>query len=313
LGFGLSVEPARPHEGEALVVSIGGVGSCPEVQGTRVIHDGEGGGVIDLLLVDGCLSPPVDFLLEESLAPLTPGPWEVRLLREATVVATRTVLVGTLPFSLRLESPIRTVDDQPVTVVFEGHSIPCWHLDGPRVDGHLVTFDARFECNIIPAPPTRFEVSAELPVLAAGFFRVQVAGEEGETLASADLELREPGACVPDGPYGQLVCPQSGRFRVSAEWSLGGDLQTAYAVQLTRDTGVFYFFAEDNLEVMVKVLDACGLEPGRFWVFASGLTNLEVRLQVEDTRTGEVWKRTHTGGPPFPPILDTNAFATCDG
>ena len=43
-----------------------------------------------------------------------------------------------------------------------------------------------------------------------------------------------------------------------------------------------------------------------------GLTDVEVTLTVVDTWTGEVWERETALGEPFPPVLDSQAFHTCD-
>ncbi|MCP3912436.1 MAG: hypothetical protein GY713_15945, partial [Actinomycetia bacterium] len=64
----------------------------------------------------------------------------------------------------------------------------------------------------------------------------------------------------------------------------------------------------DNVEVVVKVLDGCG-ENGRFWVFATGLTNVAVELTVTDLETGAVRSYSNPQGRPFVPILDTLALA----
>jgi hypothetical protein len=59
----------------------------------------------------------------------------------------------------------------------------------------------------------------------------------------------------------------------------------------------------------VKVLDGCAI-PGfaSFWVFAAGLSDVEVEIIVTDRKTGAVWTRTSPDGAPFQPILDTAAF-----
>jgi hypothetical protein len=102
-----------------------------------------------------------------------------------------------------------------------------------------------------------------------------------------------------------------GRFRVEAHWQTtpetAGD---GRPFALTRDSGTFWFFDPSNLELLVKVLDACSLN-GRYWVFAGGLTNVQVDLKVTDTLTGKVRSYASPGGAAFSPILDTNAFATC--
>ena len=65
--------------------------------------------------------------------------------------------------------------------------------------------------------------------------------------------------------------------------------------------------AATNVEAVVKVLDACGLN-NRFWVFAGGLTDVNVVLMVTDTQTGNVKTYTNPQGTAFRPIQDTNAL-----
>jgi hypothetical protein len=89
-----------------------------------------------------------------------------------------------------------------------------------------------------------------------------------------------------------------------------GTSGSARAVPLTTDTGYFTFFDPANVEVVVKVLDACVLFE-RFFVFASGLTDVEVTLRVVDTVAGRVETWVSPLGTPFVPILDTSTFATC--
>ncbi len=59
------------------------------------------------------------------------------------------------------------------------------------------------------------------------------------------------------------------------------------------------------------MLDACGLTPSHFWVFAAGLTNVEATVSVRDSRTGALRNHRNDQGTPFAPIQDTKAFATC--
>ena len=79
---------------------------------------------------------------------------------------------------------------------------------------------------------------------------------------------------------------------------------------LTSDSGYFWFFDENNVEMVIKVLDGCGLNE-RYWVYAAGLTDVGVVLTVDDTETGQVNVYTNTLGEAFRPIQDTDAFATC--
>jgi hypothetical protein len=71
------------------------------------------------------------------------------------------------------------------------------------------------------------------------------------------------------------------RYELRAAWASTrqGTSGSGTAVNLTADTGYFWFFSPSNLEVVAKVLDACSVD-GHVWAFAGGLTNLEVQLTV---------------------------------
>ncbi len=112
------------------------------------------------------------------------------------------------------------------------------------------------------------------------------------------------------GSSGEL-CLNGGRFSVRAFYRAGGGPELAAgAMDLTDDSGYFWFFDEANVEVLIKVLDACRFSD-RFWVFAAGLTDVEVRLEVTDTETGEIRTYTNNQGDAFQPIQDTQAFDVC--
>ncbi|PYQ52853.1 MAG: hypothetical protein DMF59_03325 [Acidobacteria bacterium] len=107
------------------------------------------------------------------------------------------------------------------------------------------------------------------------------------------------------------MCLADGRFAVSATWrTTDGQSGNGQAVRLTSDTGYFTFFSATNVEAVVKVLNACGLNQ-KFWVFAGGLTDVNVVLTVRDTKNGTTKTYTNPLRTPFQPIQDTSAFATC--
>jgi hypothetical protein len=109
----------------------------------------------------------------------------------------------------------------------------------------------------------------------------------------------------------QALFLRNGRFKVEATWRLSnGTAGDGKPVQLTADTGYFWFFAASNVEAVIKVLDGCELN-NRFWVFAGGLTNVRVDLKVTDTLRGTTRTYTNPQGLAFQPIQDTNAFTTC--
>ena len=76
------------------------------------------------------------------------------------------------------------------------------------------------------------------------------------------------------------------------------------------DSGLFWFFADTNLEVLVKVVDACtGF--GRHWVYAAATTDVEYTLTATDTATGRSRRYFNPLGRRSPAITDSDAFATC--
>ena len=115
--------------------------------------------------------------------------------------------------------------------------------------------------------------------------------------------------CIPNTT--NTICLENSRFQVTATFNAGasgsGDAQ---AVQLTTDTGYLWFFESTNVEVVLKVLDGCGLN-GHYWVFAGGLTNVNVVITVTDTQTGMKQVYTNPANTTFQPIQDTSAFSTC--
>jgi len=108
-----------------------------------------------------------------------------------------------------------------------------------------------------------------------------------------------------------LCLGEGGRFRVEATWTTSsGEAGMAQGVGLTSDTGYLFFFDPANVEVLVKAVDGCGVN-GRHWIFAGGLTDVEMVLKVTDTSTLQVREYRNPMGQAFRPIQDTGAFASC--
>jgi hypothetical protein len=77
-------------------------------------------------------------------------------------------------------------------------------------------------------------------------------------------------------------------------------------VALTGDTGTFWFFGPDNLEVFTKVLDGRALN-GKFWFFSGALSSVDYTLTVTDTQTGAV-RVYHNPAGRLASVADTGAF-----
>jgi Leucine-rich repeat (LRR) protein len=126
--------------------------------------------------------------------------------------------------------------------------------------------------------------------------------------AAADVAAVAATPCLPGATN---LCLSSNRFRVDVTWKTpGGRTGAGQAVALTPDTGYFWFFAASNVEMVIKVLNACTLNQ-RFWVYAGGLTNVQVSVTVTDTMTGTAKTYNNPQGTAFRPVQDTSAFATC--
>jgi predicted esterase len=114
------------------------------------------------------------------------------------------------------------------------------------------------------------------------------------------------GGCVP-GPT--TLCLRDGRYRVEVEWQdFRGNRGSGRVVPTTSDaSGLFWFFASSNWELMVKVLDGCGVN-GHRWVFSAATTNVAYELTVHDTGTGRTWRHDNESGVPAPAVTDTAAL-----
>ena len=115
--------------------------------------------------------------------------------------------------------------------------------------------------------------------------------------------------CVADAVS---LCLNEDRFRVAVEWETEDRSGDGKAVEITDDTGYFWFFSEHNVEVVIKVLNGCGIGDGAYWVFIGGLTDVRVELEVEDVESGVSKTYGNEAGNLFVPVIDTRAFPTCD-
>jgi hypothetical protein len=117
-----------------------------------------------------------------------------------------------------------------------------------------------------------------------------------------------PPACQEDE---KTLCLQNDRFRITTRWRRpNGEVGDGMGVELTSDTGYFWFFNANNVEMVIKLLKGCG-NNGHYWVFAGGLTNVEVDITVVDTKTETEKTYRNTLLQPFQPIQDVKAFETC--
>jgi hypothetical protein len=106
------------------------------------------------------------------------------------------------------------------------------------------------------------------------------------------------------------MCLNNGRFAVKAHWTRPDNTTgEGTAVPLTGDSGYFWFFDASNIELVTKVLNGCAIT-NAYWVFAAGLTNVGVDLEITDTQTGVVYDKENPVGTAYAPVQDTQAFPT---
>ncbi|MGE5233157.1 MAG: hypothetical protein ACM3OB_03530, partial [Acidobacteriota bacterium] len=104
-----------------------------------------------------------------------------------------------------------------------------------------------------------------------------------------------PPSCTPgSGVLCVNDAPGDARFRIFGSYSTaqgGGSTGGLHAIDLSSlgvaHGGLMWFFAADNPELLIKVLNACTLNQ-RYWVFVSAGTNVNVELYVGDTHSGKV-------------------------
>jgi len=130
------------------------------------------------------------------------------------------------------------------------------------------------------------------------------------TLGFQFLVGKTYGTCAADATH---ACLQQSRYRVGLTWQdAGGRTGVGSPVTgaVSPDSAVLWFFDPSNWEMLVKVLDGCGLNQ-RVWVFAAATTNVAYTLTITDTVTGKAKTYQNPAGRAAAAITDTDAFATC--
>jgi hypothetical protein len=132
---------------------------------------------------------------------------------------------------------------------------------------------------------------------------------KSDTLAPSGAYQRPfivPSPCVADDT---TLCLHGGRFRVNvSELAPGGPAGYGHAVQVTDDSGYFWFFSAANVEALVKVVDGCGIN-NSFWMFDAGFTNVKTIVAVTDSQTGLSRSYVNPQDTAFQPTQDTSAFS----
>src|SRR5262245_8383626 len=150
-----------------------------------------------------------------------------------------------------------------------------------------------------PAPPREIVTAQGNAIPPASFEAIQ------SSIDAATAATLAPAAFTPcsESTFGFKL--NECRFHLAVDWKDSrGREGSGQPVQLTNDTGYFWFFSPDNVELMVKVLDARSVN-GKFWVFFGALTSVEFTLDVVDTVSGAL-RSYHNPLSTFASVGDTS-------
>ncbi|HEV3455763.1 MAG TPA: Calx-beta domain-containing protein [Thermoanaerobaculia bacterium] len=161
-----------------------------------------------------------------------------------------------------------------------------------------------------PAGSTGTAVTGLQPATGYGF-RVRAENAAGNSAYTTEADAATdttPGTCVADA---NTLC-LGGRFKVSVAWATSNmsGVGTTVPLAANPDSGLFYFFASSNIEMLIKVINGCGLS-NTYWVFFAATTNVQFTVTVVDVTTGKTKVYFNPLNQAAVPVQDTNAFATC--
>ena len=143
------------------------------------------------------------------------------------------------------------------------------------------------------------------------------AGTDDPERVASGAPLAEPGPCVRDA---NTACLLDDRFEVRVTMKdfstpavvFPGVIQTySGASSETNQTVSFYSFQEGNVEVFVKMVDACTHATTAFWLFAAGATDADTEITVRDSLADEIYTIHNLPHVVFDTVADTQAFKTC--
>lgn len=153
-------------------------------------------------------------------------------------------------------------------------------------------------------------VTGLLPATGYGF-HVRAENASGNSAYTPEVDVATdatPGTCTPDA---NTLC-LGGRFKVSVAFVSGSGSGPATTVPLAAnpDSGLFYFFGANNIEMLIKVLNGCPLT-STYWVFFAATTNVQFTVTIVDETAGKTRVYFNPLNQAALPVQDTNAFATC--
>ncbi|HEX3127330.1 MAG TPA: hypothetical protein VH394_08375 [Thermoanaerobaculia bacterium] len=206
-----------------------------------------------------------------------------------------------------LISPLHpTTRDRIELTVFGTQSPGCpFGWQAPKLDKayplFILTAVLPPELPVCGSPSTPFRRTFLLDPLAAGTYYAQVRlsglpyGQSYEVFQVAE-------------PSGLLSLGENDLFRVNVSWRnpKDGTAGAGFAQRLADDSGAFWFFSPENVEVTIKILDGRPVN-GKWWVFIASMTDLEMDVTVLENRNDCL------SLPSVPPSCPTKVYSQAAG
>ena len=332
VGSEIEFSPAQPTSLDPIQVAVSGTWptNCAPELFDLVVDGSEVRVEIAEDVVLPCESVPTDYFIEAEFPPLAAGAYDLVLIFWGPFAPTQldqmelVVSDGGLPSlrSLSVHPPQPTTTDR-IQIVASGEwmdgCVPKW--SATEVDGSGVVISTWTPGDFCVQQVTPFDVVAPIGPLPAGTYdlTVLVADELGLPAEEIPILGARTFTVLADAATKAVL---SNRFEVEVSFEdtegvpgtarvMFGALPTDSEVASTSgESALFWFFSPDNTEIVVKVLDGCGINE-RFWVFGSAATDLAFTLTVTDLESAEVRTYENLAGQPAMAINDTNAFETC--
>ena len=146
----------------------------------------------------------------------------------------------------------------------------------------------------------------DIPSPQGGVYKIAMVAAAPYSGVTLLVTVTPAGGCAA-GPAN--LCLLGNRFRVEVSWlnqHSGNAPGVGKPLPGTDQTGYFWFFNQENTELVVKMVDGRS-NNGHFWFFHGGLSDVDYTITVTDTSTGA--KRTYRNLPgDLSSGADTSAF-----
>jgi subtilisin family serine protease len=133
-----------------------------------------------------------------------------------------------------------------------------------------------------------------------------------DALAAYQSLLPASGSCIRTAT---TACLLGNRFELRVTWQTAGgsgnsEVMNFNGERAESDQSAFlWFFAPENFEMGVKMVNACTPPFNAFWVFISGLTNQGYTVNIRDTQTGAQKTYSNPLGQLARTVSDVSAFS----